>query len=224
MNSVMFWVAVISLPMLYLIETLSWYVKAVASNQKIGWVVARTNILLYFSRFLFFAYSGIVYLQIETGTTGRRIYTLLIYAYCISLVAHIAVINGTISTYMASKVARLLKIPPKNSIPKTSEIDWKIAIWGSVAVAFLAAAIIAPVAFALTFPAFRLALSSLSQILNACGTMLLLIIVDPRLYAAMDHGNLPSLIRSYCIGRNIGFFIAILILLLIRDFSMIQFW
>lgn len=217
MTSILYLIAILTLPLLYLVETLSWYVKAVANNDQFGRVVARTNILLYLSRFFFFTYSGVVYFLIESGTEATRIYSLLLYAFLLSALSQTIFLNRHCSFWMASTTSRILDIQTVPTKFVSDKHSGKIFIWGSIAVALFASAIILPVVFALSYPEYRLSLSSLAQILNAFGTVVLLILVDPKLYDAMDQCELNLKLRAYSLARIIGFAFAVLLLFALRQ-------
>jgi len=62
-----------------------------------------------------------------------------------------------------------------------------------------------------------MSLSYVGQTVNALGTIMLLFMVDQRLFRALDKGELNQTLPSYSLGRGLAFGISAVLCLLIYE-------
>lgn len=74
---------------------------------------------------------------------------------------------------------------------------------------------LSPYVVASLFPAHRMALGAIGQIINSLGTLILLFLVDPILYRLMDNDELSENLQAYSYGRAFGFLIGSCLILYI---------
>lgn len=204
-------VAIVALPALYFIETMSWAIKAQAKNDQIGMVIARTNILLYGSRMFFFVYSSLIYFFIESGLEKGQIYLILIISFLVTCLSQYLVLKKEV----VSRVSNFVLGYSRN-VEFTKSIEFSFFIKIFIVNVIFTLAVIAPVAIALNFFSYRMTATSAGPILNSIGTWILLIYVDTKLYASMDENRLNEKVFSYVTGRITGFAIGVLILMFLR--------
>ena len=204
-------VIIISLPILHLIESMSWSIKAMSNKNNIGYVISRTNIFLYSARFFFFAFNSLTYFLIEKGISEQHLYTILMCCFFITCSLQPLIINKPIIMHASKYVLKT-----SNNINFIYYLDFKIFLNVLIVNILFVLAIILPILLILSFPEYRLTLSSLAPVLNAIGTAILLFFVDTRLYESMDTEKLHELIFTYMCGRIGGFAFGIILLIYLK--------
>lgn len=202
-------VCIISLPMLFLLESITWYIRSLSIENKIAWVIAKTNMVVYFSRFFYLAYLTLIYYQLENGSSLNKTLTILFCAFLISVVFQ-GLIFTSIGKSVIQKISNLYGIEINKIEVKKRKIDIKLFIYNVMAVILISLGVILPAILAYIYPNQRLTLSVSYQIMNAFGTFILLSKVDPVLSESMDLGYLNEIIRSYLLSRILAFTIGAL--------------
>lgn len=200
--------AILCMAISYAIETVSWSVRAAAPKGMIGFYVSRSNIFLYFGRFFTLAYSALIAVGIERGANIHYVATVLFCGFFSTSILHFAMIlSGRCERWLVGTACRLLFIKFDNVRSSRGSISIKGIITLPTATASLlfSVGITLPLLIAVIFPAYRLSLSYTGQIVNAAGTLLLLFLVDQRMFRSLDEGRLVEDMPSYIIGRALAF-------------------
>jgi hypothetical protein len=213
MTIFLFFAGCLSLPILFFIESSIWYTRSSAESGRQAWVIAKTNIILYFSRFMFLIYVSIVYLFIDSGVDEKKVYSLIIFSLGLSIFSHL-LIFPRFGQRLGILLAKISGMTTKKLIVN-NVIHYNIIFYTSFAVFAICLGIIAPVLLAYLFPDYRLALSVSSQVMNAIGAFILLAFLDPKLSILMDQDKLHSALLSYLYGRVIGFLLALSVITII---------
>lgn len=209
---------ILSLPALYLIETITWMIRGLAKPARVAWVISKTNIILYFSRFMYLTYVTIMYFLIESGLTRDHAYKILALAFLTSAAFHIFLIRSSGINFVKRIALRNgIEVKPIDIFQTT--LDLKLVLCNVFAVLLISGGIILPIFLAYMFPERRLTLSVSSQVMNAFGSYIILSKIDPVLSHEMDLGNLDLMLKSHIIGRMIGLAMAALIMFLLIIFS-----
>lgn len=119
-----------------------------------------------------------------------------------------------VTTVISREASRLLKMPlPELGDIKKTPDDGKVLMITAASSSIFSLGLAVPYILASTYPDYRLTLASLGQVVNAVGTLLLLLFVDQILFQSIDDGTIRFKVIRYTIGRSLGFGLAGLILL-----------
>jgi hypothetical protein len=203
-----------------LIESSSWWIKALCPPQQMGAYISRTNIYLYGGRFFVLVFSSGVAFYVESGQSPGRVAVLVGLSMLLAAVAQAVLLNhSSLGHFVLRLAARSLFL--KGEFP-TNHRD--LGLWSPLTVPTLWSSLAfglgtgAPLLIAALLPDFRLSISYTGQIINSAGTLIILLYVDQRLYKAMDNGLLFSEMSGYTSGRVAGFAMAGLVFLVASPF------
>ena len=192
------------------IESSSWWIKALCPPNQMGAYISRTNIYLYGGRFFVLVFSSGVAFHVESGQSPGRVSILVGVSMLFAALAQAALLNhGPVGRLVLRWAARLLRLD--GAFPSNDKVQRP---WSPLSLPTLLSSLAfglgtgVPLLIAALIPEFRLSISYIGQIINAAGTLIILFYVDQRLYRSMDQGVLMSEMSGYTAGRVIGFTIS----------------
>jgi hypothetical protein len=170
--------------------------------------MSRSNIYLYFGRFFALAFNALIAVRIEHGDSAALVIGGLCVGFILSAVLHFIFLRGNALTWvLMDALRRLLVLPaPSQKVSgRPHPIQWSLALSTAATSFAFSLGFSVPLCLAVLFPAYRMSLSYIGQLINASGTLLLLFYVDQRLFRALDRDELLHELPSYSAGRMIGF-------------------
>lgn len=216
----LFVAAAIAMIAAFVVESSSWWIKGACAPGSVGLYVSRSNIYLYFGRFFALAYNALIAFGIENGAPAGNVAMTLAIGFAGTCVAHLVLLRGGTTTHLTVAVlARLLLLPHPAPYIRERTVPGNRSIVASTAIASLCfgMGISLPLLLAVFVPQYRMSLSYVGQTVNALGTIMLLFMVDQRLFRALDHGELNTRLPSYSLGRALAFGISAVLCVLIYE-------
>ncbi len=213
-------IAAISLALVFLVETLSWFMRANALTTGRAYVIAKSNLILYSSRGFAFGFQASLSYYLETRGAVSGVLFICVVGFVSSALSHVITFyhaptkrvawNGMVT--LMRRIKRWDQSLMTDALADVRSIrSRKLFIATAISTAIFGLAITLPYLLALHNPALRLTFTSLIQLLNFIGTLFLLYFVDPILYKLMDEGHLKGSIYDYIGGRVVGFIISLVI-------------
>jgi hypothetical protein len=206
---------VIALMSSLLVETTTWWLRAEATKGSVGLFVSRTNIYLYGGRLFSLIFAAGISFLIEISVSTQILIILFTLSFVFNSLVHVFVLNGGSLTYYILKVfSRFLRLPPPEirvHHPQTKYFSRITVVTAASSFAF-SMGLTLPYILASLVPDYRLSISSLAQIINSFGTLLLLFYVDQVLFSAVDDGTIRTKVIEYSRGRALGFSVASIVL------------
>lgn len=189
------------------IETSSWWIRANASVGNFGHYISRSNIYLYSARLFSLGFSILLAIQIESNYSTFDI--------TISLAISFLFASGLQFFLLALPQIRVSVMKFIMKIMFLQEEDGFSDQAGSLKArldknlffsAFLSSIIFAggvsiPSFLSSIFIENRLVISNLGQFINAFGAIIVLFVVDQKLFRALDEGRLSIALLSYTYAR-----------------------
>lgn len=217
-------VAAISLALVFLVETLSWFMRANALTTGRAYVIAKSNLILYSSRGFAFGFQASLSYYLETKGAVSGVLFICIVGFLTSVATHLLTFYHGPTKKIAwnsmvgimKKIKRWDESLMTQTLAKASRIGSKrLFVATAISTAIFGLAITLPYLMALHNPELRLTFTSLIQLLNFVGTLFLLYFVDPILYKLMDEGTLNGSIYDYISGRVLGFIVSLCVTVLV---------
>lgn len=201
------WVATLGFSLSLLVETSSWTLRAMSTKSNHGFFNARANIYLYGGRFFALLFMMILSLIVDQEVNFHRV--LMFIATSVSSAAIIQWLywNSSIFFKFVNRIIIFLllkKIPYTNLIKIHDRADHRLFLNSWVATSILVFGVTSPYLLASIYPELRMTISTLGQVINAVGTVILLFKVEPLLYRRMDKNDLHIHVFSYIKGRCFG--------------------
>lgn len=194
--------------MCILVDTSTWWIRALSASGNMGRSVSRTNIYSYSGRFFAFTYMTSLSLLVDTGSTTREICMIVGTSLLIAVALHMLLLNRSrFSQSLLLRISRVLSLDGEAlEAGAETAIPYARTISRSTAAAsfFLCMALGAPYVLASLVPDFRLTIANIGQILNSIAMIFILFYVDQSLYRAWDENRLEAAVRSYNTGRLAG--------------------
>ncbi|WEK44384.1 MAG: hypothetical protein P0Y64_06145 [Candidatus Sphingomonas colombiensis] len=192
----------------FIVESSSWWIKGACTPGTIGLYVSRSNIYLYFGRFFSLAYNALIAFGIENGAPAQHVAATLAIGFAGTCVAHLLLLRGGAITHLTVAVmTRILLLPkpgPYDGVPHP-QMERRIVTSSAIASLCFGIGISLPLLLAVLVPQYRMSLSYVGQMVNALGTIMLLFMVDQRLFRSLDEGDLARTLPSYSMGRALAF-------------------
>jgi hypothetical protein len=214
----LFVVAAMAIIAAFVVESSSWWIKGACAPGSVGLYISRSNIYLYFGRFFALAYNALIAFGIEKGAPAGHVAITLAIGFTGTCVAHLVLLRGSPMTHFTVAVlARILLLPRPAPYVPAAPVPGNRTIVASTAIASLCfgMGISLPLLLAVFVPQYRMSLSYVGQTVNALGTIMLLFMVDQRLFRSLDQGELNQRLPSYNLGRTIAFGLSAVLCLLI---------
>ncbi|WP_152542133.1 hypothetical protein [Sphingomonas sp. RIT328] len=200
--------AAVAMTAAFLVESSSWWIKGACPPGMVGLYVSRSNIYLYFGRFFALAYNALIAFGIENGATARQVSGTLAIGFGAAFLAHLVMLSGGRATRVTmTMLGRILLLPHQqwNVAPAAIPRNKSIVLATATASLCFGLGISLPLLLAVFVPQYRMSLSYVGQTVNALGTILLLFMVDQRLFRSLDEGSLLNDLPSYSLGRAAAF-------------------
>lgn len=206
----------VSLAIALFMESSSWSVKALAPQDRVGLFISRANIYLYSARFFVLIFSSGLAFYIERNQPASDVAILISASLALAAILQLVLLtNNPIGRKVVRLIARCLFLDisaaPLKERRHTGELGLTYLTAMTAFVFGVGAG--APLLLASLLPDYRLSISYTGQIINSFGMLLLLFVVDQRLYKYMDQGNLHAYIDEFTWGRAWGFMLAALMFL-----------
>lgn len=214
--------AAVAMMAAFLVESSSWWIKGACPPGMVGLYVSRSNIYLYFGRFFALTYNALIAFGIENGATARQVSGTLAIGFGAAFAAHLVLLAGGGATRVTITVlGRILLLPHRQwkVAPAASCHNKPIVVATATASLCFGLGISLPLLLAVFVPQYRMSLSYIGQTVNALGTILLLFMVDQRLFRSLDEGRLLEDLPSYSLGRAAAFGAAGAVCLLVYGMS-----
>ena len=197
-----------------LVETTSWSLRAMSSENNHGFFNARANIYLYGGRFFSLLFMMIISLLVDKQINSSHVILFVaISVTCAAIIQFFYWRSILFFNYLNKIIAHLFlhKVTGLKSIRFHKKIDQKLFLNTLFASSILVLGVTSPYILASVYPEVRMTISTLGQVINAIGTLILLFSVDPILFRKMDTNSLHTYIFSYIKGRCFGLIFASII-------------
>jgi hypothetical protein len=190
-----------------IIETSSWCLRARAEVTNQGLYNSRVNIYLYTARFFYLVFMVLMAWAVDRGATHHQILGVISGAAGLGLIAHLVyAFSGAVARFADRKILLILlpEVATSNHVALRFQIGHALFGWSAFAAFFLMMGVTLPFVVASLFPESRMMISSLGQVVNAVGTVVVLFKVDSAMYQSMDTGRLPLLVGYFVAGRIVA--------------------
>lgn len=204
-----------------LVETSSWHLRSLANKNSQGLFNSRANIYLYGGRFF-----ALAFMMLMSSFVDRHFSLISVIesiAICVTLAGVFQLSYASFRPardYLDIFLFRVILhgINDFNIALGEHQKDSSLFLKTIFSTVILCVGVTSPYIIASKFPDARMTISTLGQIINAFGTVILLFWVEPHLYKKMDKGQLNLNLHSYFDGRALGLII-VAILLWVSYFS-----
>jgi hypothetical protein len=188
------------------IETSSWCVRSRSRIFDQGLFNSRANIYLYGSRAFLLTFVLSMSFLIDKKISGELVILVVATALTLALLLHLAFKYSLIFNKRVLEVILKYLALNGDGREKIVELDSRFGLMRNTAMAtvILTFGVVSPFIIAQNYPDIRMTIGAFGQIINAFGTILLLLKVDPIMYRGMDDGTLFTLVDSYVDGRIVG--------------------
>lgn len=194
------------------VETSSWVIRSFASRvseEASGRFISRTNIYLYGGRLFSLLFSVCASFMVDKGSSASNITVFVAASIFFAALLHLLLI---FENKIPFKIAGFLGLPVSTSREFFKLNNIKLFCNTAFSAIFFTFAMALPYAMGSLFSEMRMTISNIGQLINSLGTLLLLFIVDPILYGAMDRKELDKMVASYVFGRFFGFLVGAILL------------
>ena len=198
-----------------LVETSSWHLRSLAKRDSHGLFNSRANIYLYGGRFF-----ALTFMMLMSSFVDRNFTFIWVFrniAICVTLagifqVSYVSV--RSVRDYVDIFFFRVILYGIKefNITEGVQKKDSKLFLKTLISTIILCIGVTSPYVVASRYPDARMTISTLGQIINAFGTVILLFWVEPHLYKKMDDDQLNLNLYSYFEGRALGLIVVSILL------------
>jgi hypothetical protein len=189
------------------VETSSWWIRANASSGNFGHYVSRSNIYLYSARLFSLCFSILLAIQIENHYPTSTITLGLAIGFSFSSLLQFLLLSLRKTRAKVIKIVLMIMfLQDQNNFVDQSRnlthgIDKNLFLSAFFSSLIFASGISIPSFLSSIFIDNRLVISNLGQVINAFGSIIVLIVVDQRLFRALDEGRLGHALTSYTHAR-----------------------
>lgn len=200
----------IALALSFFIETSSWWIRIYASANNVGQYISSSNIYLYGGRFFALVFSLLLALEIESGSDPFDIALLFCISFFVSSLFQLPLFHYQIRRFLLKYISFFLRLPspnfdkPKQEEPVLFQIR-SLFFSTLISTILFSVGITIPLFIASIFIENRLSISNLGQLINSFGMIILLFLVDKKLYYSLDQGYLYQTVKVYTIARLAAF-------------------
>lgn len=199
----------------FFIESLSWYIKAIALPGNIGKSISISNMILYSSRIFNYLFLTSISIYVDQNSSLRELLLVVILSMFISFIVHYLFFTSKFAILYFEKLIAIVcnwNYRVKNAFSTLSfknlnrEIfDRQILLYTTISSYLFSATLILPYVVTYFIPKFKLTIVSFGSIGNFLATMPLIFYVDFVLHTYMDKTLLFNRLYSYILGRALGF-------------------
>ena len=194
-----------------LAETTSWTLRAMSTRSNSGFFNARANIYLYAGRFFALLFMMILSLIVDKGADLHRVLNFVAIAVSFATLIQCAYWYSELFFQAINRLIIFLFLRKNTSIKiliNRGKVDHRLFFNSWVATSILVFGVTSPYILASIYPDIRMSISTIGQLINAFGTVILLFKVEPLLYKRMDKSDLHIYVFSYIKGRCFGLLFA----------------
>lgn len=201
------------------IDTTSWWIRSLASQNNVGLYISRSNIYLYGGRFFSLAFVIVVSFAVESGfsTADIALCCFLTFTLC-TILQSICVAPNFKSGIIIKTLSRALVLPSKiqcETINTAYFFNGRLFYSTMFATFIFSLGSGAPLLLASIYIDYRLSMANIGQLINSLGMLAILFFVDQSLFRSLDSGLITIDIKTYTYGRVCGFFLSALLYFLI---------
>jgi Alternate to MurJ len=206
-------VSIFSLAIAMLIDSAAWHIRAMSLSQERGLFISKTNIFLYGGRFFSLLYMTGLSFLVDIGKQPSEVVLLCAVGFVVAAVVnHILLgIRSNRKAFMRLS-ARCLFLPrreapagrPAIAIILHDAASRRLFILSTIATFVFSMGISVPYIIAAVFPDFRMTFNNLGQIINSIGMLIILLLVDAKMYKDWDDDKLAETNEAYTLSRSTG--------------------
>lgn len=224
-------IAIISISIAMIIDSTAWHIRGLARLEERGVFISKTNIFLYGGRFFSLLYMTSLSYLVDIGGSAFQIIMVSAAGFLVSSASNKLILGVRgIRKVFVETVSNILRLPHRECnintvsfrIFSSSSFKSSLFIFSTLATIVFSMGISVPYVIASLFPDYRMTFNNLGQIINSLGMLMVLLIIDNRMYRDWDMGLILDSNEQYTSSRVAGlmvasaiyFIIAILIVIL----------
>lgn len=224
-------IAIISISIAMIIDSTAWHIRGLARLEERGVFISKTNIFLYGGRFFSLLYMTSLSYLVDIGGSAFQIIMVSAAGFLVSSASNKLILGVRgIRKLFVETVSYILRLPHRecdtNAISfrifSRSSFKSSLFVFSTLATIIFSMGISIPYVIASLFPDYRMTFNNLGQIINSLGMLMVLLIIDNRMYRDWDMGLILDSNEQYTSSRVAGlmlasaiyFIIAILIVIL----------
>lgn len=216
-ESTLFLLCVAGLTIAMLIDSTAWHIRALAVIEDRGLFISKTNIFLYGGRFFSLLYMTILAYFVDIGKMPADIILVSAIGFGIAAITNHVILgiqrNRRVFVALAATGLFLPHRPPAeanvaSAVLRQSASAQKLFVQSALATFVFSLGISVPYFVAALYPDFRMTFNNLGQIINSIGMLILLLLVDAKLYRDWDAGVIAESNEAYTLSRTVGLFVA----------------
>lgn len=224
-------IAIISISIAMIIDSAAWHIRGLARLEERGVFISKTNIFLYGGRFFSLLYMTSLSYLVDIGGSAFQIIMVSAAGFLVSSASNKLILGVRgIRKVFVETVSNILRLPHRECNINTvsfrifsrSSFKSGLFVFSTLATIVFSMGISVPYVIASLFPDYRMTFNNLGQIINSLGMLMVLLIIDNRMYRDWDMGLILDSNEQYTSSRVAGlmvasaiyFIIAILIVIL----------
>ncbi|MFN4357530.1 hypothetical protein [Sphingopyxis alaskensis] len=210
-------VAIASVSIAMIIDSTAWHIRGLARVEERGAFISKTNIFLYGGRFFSLLYMTALAYLVDIGGTASEIILVSATGFFVSSIANQAILGTRkVRKRFVETVAYALHLPARECdidadhfrIFSRSALENRLFLYSSLATLIFSMGISVPYVVASIFPEYRMTFNNLGQIINSIGMLMVLLVIDNRMYKDWDKGSIRESNEYYTSSRTAGLMIA----------------
>ena len=210
-------VAISAVTIAMIIDSTAWHIRALSRIEERGLFISRTNIFLYGGRFFSLLYMTSLSYLVDIRSTAKEIILISAIGFFFSSLANHMVLGFRgVRKRFVETAAWTLRLPHRSHdtgaahfrIFSRDSLKSPLFILSSLATFVFSMGISIPYVVASIFPEYRMTFNNLGQIINSLGMLLVLLVIDNRMYRDWDHGTILQSNEIYTSSRTCGLMMA----------------
>ncbi len=210
-------VAIAAVTIAMIIDSTAWHIRALSRIEERGLFISRTNIFLYGGRFFSLLYMTSLSYLVDIGSSAKEIISISAIGFFFSSLSNHMVLGlRGVRKRFVETAAWALRLPHRSHdigaahfrIFSRHSLTNPLFMLSSLATFIFSMGISIPYVIASTFPEYRMTFNNLGQIINSLGMLLVLIVIDNRMYRDWDHGTILQSNEIYTSSRTCGLMMA----------------
>jgi hypothetical protein len=210
-------VAISAVTIAMIIDSTAWHIRALSRIEERGLFISRTNIFLYGGRFFSLLYMTSLSYLVDIRSTAKEIILISAVGFFFSSLANHMVLGlRGVRKRFVETAAWALRLPHRDHdigvahfrIFSRDSLKSPLFVLSSLATFVFSMGISIPYVVASIFPEYRMTFNNLGQIINSLGMLLVLLVIDNRMYRDWDHGTILQSNEIYTSSRTCGLMMA----------------
>jgi len=223
-------IATVSLSIAMIIDSTAWHIRGLARVDERGLFISKTNIFLYGGRFFSLLYMTSLAYLVDVGVSAVEIISVSAFGFFASAVANHCILGlRTIRKPFVQAVTCVLRLPQRESVVynnnfrmfSTTTLGNHLFLFSSMATFIFSMGISIPYVIASVYPEYRMTFNNLGQIINSLGMLMVLLLIDSRMYRDWDRNELTESNEYYTASRTFGLGFASLLYITITSIFVI---